>query len=247
MIKREVLMPIELIREIAEIVHKEGYTSLMDAFPDEHVQPPTEFELVRMERFESRLAEHLGIFPILAERLQANDKALDGLPKDHLSGNDLTTIELFSKFFRGNAGSFDYKSVLPAEINVSLQSLMPTLGDLELRQINARNESSASDFVRLIWAYLIALYQTSSFPDVHGHHLGCILFDEPAQHSMSELSMRALFQKLSGERGLQSIVAASFDDTEINFRTITANVIFRLVTWEGKLIRPLLTQSVLDA
>lgn len=40
MIKREVLMPVELIHEIAEIVHKEGYTSLMDAFPEENVQPP---------------------------------------------------------------------------------------------------------------------------------------------------------------------------------------------------------------
>ena len=40
MIKREVLMPVELIREIAEIVRKEGYTSLMDAFPDENVELP---------------------------------------------------------------------------------------------------------------------------------------------------------------------------------------------------------------
>jgi|GEM_PF-2085155 len=40
MIKREVLMPIELVHEIAKIVHKEGYTLLMDAFPNEDVQPP---------------------------------------------------------------------------------------------------------------------------------------------------------------------------------------------------------------
>lgn len=33
-------MPIELIHAIAEIVHREGYTSLMEAFTDEHVQPP---------------------------------------------------------------------------------------------------------------------------------------------------------------------------------------------------------------
>lgn len=40
MIKREVSMPIELIHEIAEIIHKEGYTSLMEAFPDEHIHLP---------------------------------------------------------------------------------------------------------------------------------------------------------------------------------------------------------------
>lgn len=33
-------MPTDLIREIAEIVHKEGYASLKEAFPDEHIQPP---------------------------------------------------------------------------------------------------------------------------------------------------------------------------------------------------------------
>ncbi|MGN6653670.1 hypothetical protein [Trinickia sp.] len=31
--KREVLLPVELIGEIAGIVHKEGYTALMRAFP----------------------------------------------------------------------------------------------------------------------------------------------------------------------------------------------------------------------
>lgn len=40
MIKREVLMPDELIEEITEIVHKEGYTALKDAFPTEVVQSP---------------------------------------------------------------------------------------------------------------------------------------------------------------------------------------------------------------
>ncbi len=40
MIKREVLMPIELVEEIAQIVHKEGYLALMDAFSDIDIKPP---------------------------------------------------------------------------------------------------------------------------------------------------------------------------------------------------------------
>jgi hypothetical protein len=206
----------------------------------------TEFELGRVRRFEEFFEAHLDVFNTLAMRFLENRTALRKLPKEHLSERDLKTIDIFSKFFRGNAGSFDYKSVQPSEINVSTQTLMPTLGDLELRQINARTNSSASDFVRLIWAYLIALYQTSEFNGVSGHHLGCLLFDEPAQHSMSEMSLRALFQKLSGEKGLQSIVAASFEDQETNFRFVTENVVHTLVTWEGKLIQPLLTRSLLD-
>jgi hypothetical protein len=33
MIKREVIMPCELVEEITEIVHKEGYTALKESFP----------------------------------------------------------------------------------------------------------------------------------------------------------------------------------------------------------------------
>jgi len=41
MIKREVIMPYDLIEEIAQIIHKEGYTVLKDVFPDsEKVQSP---------------------------------------------------------------------------------------------------------------------------------------------------------------------------------------------------------------
>lgn len=40
MIKREVIMPDELIEEITDIVHKENYTALKDAFPVEVVHSP---------------------------------------------------------------------------------------------------------------------------------------------------------------------------------------------------------------
>ncbi len=40
MIKREVIMPAELIQEIAGIVENEGYEILKDAFPDENSQAP---------------------------------------------------------------------------------------------------------------------------------------------------------------------------------------------------------------
>jgi len=39
MIKREVVMPVELAEEISEIVHKEGYTALKDAFPYNNLPP----------------------------------------------------------------------------------------------------------------------------------------------------------------------------------------------------------------
>ena len=40
MIRREVLIPIELVEEIAQIVHKEGYEALKEAFPRTDTKPP---------------------------------------------------------------------------------------------------------------------------------------------------------------------------------------------------------------
>ena len=63
--------------------------------------------------------------------------------------------------------------------------------------------------------------------------------DEPGQHSMRSSSQHALLQLLSGATGLQSIVAASFDENESVFREATAGLKYKLIQWEGKVIRPL--------
>ena len=72
-----------------------------------------------------------------------------------------------------------------------------------------------------------------------GHHPGLLLMDEPGQHSMRSISQHALLQLISGQAGLQSIVAASFDENESVFKDATAGLNFKLIQWEGKVIRPL--------
>ncbi|KVP88237.1 hypothetical protein WJ95_14125 [Burkholderia ubonensis] len=65
------------------------------------------------------------------------------------------------------------------------------------------------------------------------------MFDEPGQHSMAADSQHALLKQLAGETGLKSIIAASFDETEEVFRQATEGIAFKLIEWEGKLLRPL--------
>lgn len=73
---------------------------------------------------------------------------------------------------------------------------------------------------------------------VKGNHSGFILLDEPGQHSMPTKSQLALLQKLSAEKNLQSIVAASFDDSEAAYKEGTHNVQFKLVLLGSKAIVP---------
>ena len=183
----------------------------------------------------------------LAQRLSQNQKERKGLVNSSYSEVDREKIGFFEKFFRANAGAFGYESAEISKIRINPETLTPFLENLELRVLADRSrlrdikvDSSASDFVRLIWSYLLALYQASAYRDNDGNHPGILLLDEPGQHSMAVQSQHALLQLLSAETGLQSIVAASFDQSDVVFQQATANVTFELVVWEKKSIRKVL-------
>lgn len=206
-----------------------------------------EVEVESLQRLEARAFQQAAALKVIADRLAANQLARRNLPSKQYTADDEAKISLFEKMFRANAGSFGYESVSNiSEIETSRDSLVPGLAQIELREIlrkqpkaDIKADSSASDFVRLIWSYLLGLYQTSAHPQTPGNHLGVILFDEPGQHSMRWESQRELLVRLADEKSLQSIVAASFDESETVFKDVTENVRHQLISWEGKLIRPL--------
>lgn len=207
-----------------------------------------ELELSNLQGFNTQAAALMITFGDIADRLAANQADRRALPKEAYSDSDVMRISLFEKNFRGNASSFGYESAEIADIRISLDTLTPILSELELREIRRPKvqtsltaDSSASDFVRLIWSYLLALYQTSATHGFEGQHPGLLLMDEPGQHSMRSASQRALLQLLIAQRGLQAIVAASFDENESVFKDATNGLEFQLIQWEGKVIQPLIS------
>lgn len=204
-------------------------------------------EVNKLERAEGDLTKLVKELESYAQKLASNQISRKQLPRSSYSDKDESKIALFEKFFRLNAGAFGYESAEISDIKINRDALTPFLSDIELRQYNNNNrtgadiraDSSASDFVRLIWSYLLGLYQTSSHPSSQGNHPALLLFDEPGQHSMRDTSQHAFLQQLGLEKGLQSIVAASFDESESVFREATKGVEFKLILLDGKLIQPL--------
>ncbi|WP_349571085.1 AAA family ATPase [Azotobacter salinestris] len=222
-------------------------------------QLQVELSIEEISKFVQRNSERLESLVALSVKVDLNQKARTALPKEHYSDVDKNKYDLFSKLFRSNVGAFDYHSAPVKDIEFNIDSLLPELAKMELREIyekdfselkqassnstsknstNIAQESSASDFVRLIWSYIFSLYETSSHPTVKGNHPGFLLLDEPGQHSMATKSQQALFMKLSAAKGLQSIVAASFDDSEPAYREATNNVEFKLIHLGDKAIIP---------
>lgn len=215
-----------------------------------------EWEIERLEEFSDKLEDALADMAKLATAFKANQDKRKLLPKDRYSEEDKRRIQRFAQHFRGNAGEFDYHSADVADIVFNEDSLLPQLSRLELREIvdspsdakskaqavrngNMAQNSSASDFVRLIWSYIMALYQTASSRDINGNHLGFIMMDEPGQHSMATKSQQALFRMLASQNNFQAIVAASFDDLDAVFKESTEGVKFKYIHLEEKFIAPL--------
>lgn len=206
-----------------------------------------ELEISNLQALAAQAEALVAKFKEIADRLAANQTARRALPKETYSSTDVAKISLFEKNFRANASSFGYESADIDNIRISLDTLTPILSELELREIRMKvqtsltADSSASDFVRLIWSYLLALYQTSRALGYEGNHPGLLLMDEPGQHSMRPASQRSLLQLLIAQRGLQAIVAASFDENESVFMEATTGLDFKLIQWEGKVIQPMVS------
>lgn len=75
-------------------------------------------------------------------------------------------------------------------------------------------DSSASDNIRIIWSFTIALLQTSL--EKEGNHPGLLIFDEPAQHSIVTSDMESLIQSVLDLKGsAQVIVGITLNNEEL--------------------------------
>jgi uncharacterized protein (UPF0212 family) len=216
-----------------------------------------EIEIEKLQQAEIEVSKTVDQLRQTAERLRNNQLARKNLPREYYSDEDIRKIRVFEKLFRANASAFEYKSADIEDIRINEDTLVPYLANMELREIGTepaklkaikaqtragtdiKADSSASDFVRLILSYLLALHQASSLPGGGRRHPGVLLLDEPGQHSMAQSSQRALLKLLCANPNLQGIVAASFDESPDVFREVTEGIKFNLVELGDKAIVPL--------
>ncbi|EHH2490393.1 hypothetical protein J7X65_001032 [Vibrio parahaemolyticus] len=177
----------------------------------------------------------------LSEEYQICQSQITAMTQYELSFNDKVKLDKFEEHFRKLATDFSYRSAKPQEIEINRETLIPYLKGLELREINTaadiKADSSASDFVRLIWSYLISISRVSE--ESKGNHLGVLLFDEPAQHSMSLGSVNQLLKNMAALQNVQCIVAASFEQSDSAFNESTEGVKFNYLRLPSKLITKL--------
>jgi hypothetical protein len=105
-------------------------------------------------------------------------------------------------------------SLPPEQVSIDSNSLIPTDDGIELR-FDIAYGMSASDTIRTKWAYYISLMQTA-MNSFTGHHLGMLIFDEPAQQQTAKVSLEALVRELGkASEGGQVLYATSEDPDDL--------------------------------
>lgn len=166
----------------------------------------------------------------------------------NLEGKDLTEadnakLKFLGKEIREHLARYGFKSFQPKEIKLSSDNFRPLVYATDPKEPDRFVEKeigyevSASDAIRLKWAYYMALMSISN-----GHytnHPALAIFDEPGQQEVEEANLfgflKWLSQNLSSLQ--QVIIATSAPINKISENL--ANEEYKITTFEGFILQPL--------
>ena len=128
---------------------------------------------------------------------------LAGISASELSSSDEAKISRVEQSVRAQLTTYKFASLKPSEVDIDRETYRPVNDGFDLGF-----DLSASDMIRVIWAYLFALLSVGS---KGGAHLGLLIFDEPQQQQTARESYQALLAQAStsGATGNQIIFATS--------------------------------------
>lgn len=150
--------------------------------------------------------------------------------KEPLSEKDKQKLRVLCSRFKSLLQEFGYSSKSTNSISISDETYLPIIDGYDIRY-----DSSASDFVRCIWAYSIALMETSK--EVNGNHPNMLIFDEPKQQDAAIEDFKLFICNLAQYTDEQIIVFASFEDNDQTFKEITNGLKFNYKYIKGKMIQ----------
>ncbi|MDH6464925.1 uncharacterized protein with PIN domain [Micromonospora sp. A200] len=165
-----------------------------------------EDQIEALERVSVGLVGMLERFAELSRRWVANRSELAALSEQNLSGDDVAKLDFLRRSLVDQLRLYGFESLTPESIEISPETYRPVHEGFDLGF-----DLSASDMIRVIWAYLLAFLETGA--KYRTNHPGLLILDEPRQQETNQLSFSALLRRAAqdGEQGAQIIFATSAD------------------------------------
>lgn len=162
-----------------------------------------------LETLETSITEEIEVLKEVSANYLDIRGALGELPKERLSEQDQQKVDVFVSLMREQLGQYGFSTFAPAQLTVSENFRVEKEG------FEIGFQASASDTIRLKWAYQLALLEVARTRATH--HAGLVIFDEPRQQEASKPSFRNLLARASrsDEYNQQVFFATSEDQEEL--------------------------------
>lgn len=226
---REELMSVRAkIRTIRETLVSDDRLPSMEAIRRRvELEENISRQKMSLEQFQVRL----GKFENYAEEWLSIQKEKENLPAEDASADDKKKLKIWNKIFGKQLRQYDFQSLSVDTVEISLDTYVPKHEGFDLP-----SSISASDFIRIIWAYLSGLLDVAREFDTN--HPGFLIFDEPKQQSAKEISFSALLQKASEASDYdQQVIFATSEDRKV-LKKILQDMPHTLFDFEGRIIQP---------
>lgn len=163
-----------------------------------------ENRIEELENLRSAMDDVINGIADLRGRWVSQNSLLKSLEKDDLSDSDRQRIERLQRSMRQQLDRYGFRSLGSGDVDIDPSSYRPVHEGFDLGF-----DLSASDMIRLIWAYLFAMLEVGL--ESGGRHLGLLVFDEPRQQETAKESYGALLKHAAriGEDGAQVLFATS--------------------------------------
>ncbi|MDB5386697.1 MAG: hypothetical protein JWM11_2343 [Planctomycetaceae bacterium] len=167
----------------------------------------TEQHIASLRTLDAQVPDYNASLNAIAATHAEVTRLLTELGTAKLTQSDYSKLNEFGKVFVEQLYDYEFESYRRSEIAISNDSYQPVHNNFPIGLV------SASDMIRLVWAYLLGLLETARARETN--HLGLLIFDEPKQHNVKGNSYEALLRRAadSVKFGQQVIIATSqFDD-----------------------------------
>jgi hypothetical protein len=169
----------------------------------------------------------------LAATWRRNKEALSTLKRRELTTSDGVKIDSLRASLIDQLNAYGFRSLEPSSIDISKKTYRPNHEGFDLGF-----DLSASDMIRVIWAYLFSFMEVSR--QFHANHPQLLIFDEPRQQEAARPSFQQLLNRaaLNGASGSQIIFATSEEEQDLSSMLEGLPHLITSVPRGEKLIRP---------
>jgi hypothetical protein len=184
----------------------------------------------RLHAVAERFLELLGGLDRLTDDAREVRAALAQLPSDKLSVSDVEKLKLLQSLFIQQLHEYDFGSFSDERLTISRDDYLPRREEFDLQA-----DISASDSIRVVWAYLLGLLEVDAQIDTD--HPGLLVLDEPRQQSTKEVSFEALLRRAGSDATGHQVIFATSEDLA-SLQAMLEDVPHTLHAVDGYVLKP---------